>query len=136
MGVTGPIPKRASERRRQNKPATPTTTVKVQGVVEIPEPDGQWHPIAHAWYVSLGESAQSRYYEPSDWAQARIWAEVLSRQLQAGRISGQMMATWQSGANDLLTTEGVRRRARMEIERNTLSAVDEPVTVLDDYRDL
>jgi hypothetical protein len=35
-----------------------------------------------------------------------------------------------------LTTEGARRRARMEIERDILSAVDEPVTVLDDYRDL
>ena len=130
------VPKRADQRRRRNKPDRPLTKVPVVGAVEVPEPDGEWHPIAHAWYLSLAESGQSRFYEPSDWAQAKLWAEILSRQLQAGRISAQMMATWQSAATELLTTEGARRRARMEIQRNALAAVDEPVTVLDDYRDL
>jgi hypothetical protein len=136
MATTGPIPKRAADRRRRNKPDTALRSVTVTGVVEVPEPDGEWHPIAHAWFVSLSESGQSRFYEPSDWAQARLWTEILSRQLQSGRVSAQMMATWSSAAAELLTTEGARRRARMEIERSTLSAVDEPVTVLDDYRDL
>jgi hypothetical protein len=136
MATTGPVPKRADQRRRRNKPDTALRSVKVSGAVDVPDPDEDWHPIAHAWYVSLAESGQSRFYEPSDWAQARLWAEILSRQLLSGRISAQMMATWSSAATELLTTEGARRRARMEIERDILSAVDEPVTVLDDYRDL
>lgn len=136
MATTGPVPKRSDQRRRRNKPDTALRSVKVHGVVDVPAADEEWHPIAHGWYVSLAESGQSRFYEPSDWAQARLWAEILSRQLASGRVSAQMMAAWSSAATELLTTEGARRRARMEIERSALSAVDEPVTALDDYRDL
>ena len=134
--MPGPVPKRTAERRRTNKPDTPTRSVKVVGKVAVPEPDGGWHPIAHRWYVSLGESAQSKFYEPSDWAQAELWAEVLSRQLQSGRISAQMMATWAAAATELLTTEGARRRARLEVERVAVEAAPAPVSSLDDYRAL
>ena len=134
--MPGPVPKRAAERRRTNKPSSPSTTVKVVGSVTIPPADGEWHPIAHDWFVSLSESAQSRFYEPSDWQQARLWAEVLSRQLQSGRISAQMMATWSAAATELLTTEGARRRARLEVERVAVEAAPAQVSSLDDYRAL
>lgn len=129
-----PIPKRDDERRRRNKPATATTKVKIVGVVSAPPVDEDWHPIARDWFLSLGESAQSKFYEPSDWQQARLWAEVLSRQLSNDRISAQMMTTWQSAATELLTTEGARRRARMEVERAAAEAAPAAVSKLDDYR--
>ena len=134
--MPGPIPKRTEERRRNNKPDVKMRTVQIVGKVDVPEADGQWHPIAHDWFESLSESGQAKFYEPSDWQQARLWAEVLSRQLQSDRISAQMMATWQGAATELLTTEGARRRARMEIQRTAVEAVPASVSSLDDHRSL
>jgi hypothetical protein len=76
------------------------------------------------------------FYEASDWAQAWVWAELLSRQLYADRPSAQMVAAWASGATELLTTEGARRRARLELERAGSADADEDAAVaaLDDYR--
>lgn len=132
--MPGPVPKRSDERRRRNK-SSRAEAVPVVGVVEIPAAHEDWHPIARDWYVSLSLSGQAKFYEPSDWQQARLWAEVLSRQLD-GRVSAQMMATWSAAATELLTTEGARRRARMEIERKSVEAAPALVASLDDYRDL
>lgn len=76
-----------------------------------------WHPLVRDWYRSLGESAQSTFYEPSDWATARILAELLDRGLRSGKVSASLIERWQAGATELLTTEGARRRVRLEIER-------------------
>jgi|SRR5690606_4558217 len=133
----GPIPKRSEERRRANKPEGPelVTIAPVVGVVECPPADESWHPIAREWYDSLAVSAQSRFYEPSDWATARYVAEAMSRGLQSSRFSAQLFAAVSSAMTELLTTEGARRRARMEIERVGVKD-DKPaeVTALDDYR--
>lgn len=92
--------------------------------------------MARAWYGSLAESGQHAWYEPSDWQVARVWAEVLSRQLAAERISAVMVQAWAASASELLTTEGARRRARLELER--AGAVDEDadacVVAMERYR--
>lgn len=138
MSTRGPVPERSDQRRRRNKPAggLGIDAVAAVGVVEQPDPDPMWHPLASDWYTSLAESGQARYYEPSDWQTARVWAEVLSRQLSGGRISAQMIAAWSGGATELLTTEGARRRMRMEIDRSEpdTEAEDARVTVLDRYK--
>jgi hypothetical protein len=85
-------------------------------------PNGEeegWHPLARDWYRSLAESAQSQFYEPSDWQTARVLAELLSRSLRSGRVTAALVERWQVGATELLTTEGARRRARLELERTT-----------------
>lgn len=134
MGVRGPIPKRDAERRRRNKPETPTKTVHVTGAVRVPAADRAWHPIAKRWYQSLKKSGQARFYEPSDWMTARYTAELMSRLLNQGeRPSAQLVASLNSLMSSLLVTEGDRRRVRMEIER----AGEQPmasVTVIDAYR--
>lgn len=140
MGERGPVPKRSDQRRRRNKPDGDVTVGfgrRPYGETPVmPAPDEGWHELAVGWFRSLGESGQSEFYEASDWATARIWAEVLSRQLTAGRISAQMIAAWAAGATELLTTEGARRRARIELERSGVSDPDEEasVTALDRYR--
>ena len=53
MGSHGPIPKRDAERRRQNKPATPTDSVHVVGEVKQPPCPKGLHRLARAWYLSL-----------------------------------------------------------------------------------
>jgi hypothetical protein len=137
MGDRGPVPKRSDQRRRTNKPdGGPVTTGRASGSLEVPEPDEGWHPMARDWFVSLAGSGQSDYYEPSDWQTARVWAEVLSRQLFAARISAQMIAAWASGATELLTTEGARRRGRLELERHIDDEdEDASVTALARYRE-
>lgn len=92
--------------------------------------------MARDWFASLAESGQSRFYEASDWQTARIWAEVLSRQLSSEKLSAVMVQAWAGSAAELLTTEGARRRAQLELQRGTLIDEDEDasVTALDRYR--
>lgn len=117
MGTRGPVPTRSDQRRRQNKNPEGIATVKGPGVrAEQPPADESWHSMARDWYESLASSGQARWYQPSDWQTARVWAELLSRQLASGRPSAQMIAAWQQAATELLTTEGARRRARVELE--------------------
>lgn len=138
MATRGPVPKRSTQRRRENNPAEGGDVERraVEGEpVEVPEPDEGWHELAADWFASLAESGQSVFYEPSDWQQARVWAELLSRQLESGRPSSQMIAAWASGAAELLTTEGARRRARLELERVTADEEETgDVSELDEYR--
>lgn len=116
--MPGPVPKRSDQRRRRNKQDVETQSVLRTGDVRIPSPAEDWHPIAVEWFDSLKDSAVSQYYDTSDWATAKYVAEAMSRNLQGGRFSGQLFAAVMSAMTDLLTTEGARRRARLEIERN------------------
>jgi hypothetical protein len=101
-----------------------------------PAASDEWHSVARDWYDALGRSGQSRYYEPSDWAVARYVAEAMSRNLcQGQRMSSQMFAAVMSAMSSLLTTEGDRRRARMEIERGPVDAeVPAEVAMMEKYR--
>jgi hypothetical protein len=126
MGVYGPIPKRSDQRRRRNIPSTPIDHAAVTGAVNVPPGDPNWDKFAREWFESLVDSGQSAFYEPSDWAQARVWAELLSRALKQGeRPSAVLIAAWSSGAGELLTTEGARRRMRIELERRPDRDADE-----------
>ena len=136
--TTGPVPKRSTERRRRNKPegAEVTTVPAAKQSVQCPPADESWHQIARDWYDSLAESGQAVFYEPSDWATARYVAEAMSRGLSSSRFSAQLFAAVSSAMTELLTTEGARRRARLEIERGRPGEKEKPagVTALDDYR--
>jgi hypothetical protein len=103
---------------------------------DLPDADPLWHPIAADWYLSLRESGQAAFYQPSDWAVARYAADLMSKVLMSERgPNGQLVAALNSVMSSLLTTEGDRRRARMELERKKpASQGDAGVTVLDDYR--
>lgn len=102
-----------------------------------PEPAGadKWHPIAADWYRSLETSGQAVFFQPSDWAAARYVAEVMSRNLRAGRFSAQLFAACWSAMGELLTTEGARRRVRIEVKAETSEPdEDASVTAIADYR--
>lgn len=136
MGARGPVPKRVEARLGHRTVAERSVTVAAgfEGVTQPPA-DDSWHVMAAEWYESLALSGQAAFYQPSDWATARVWAEILSRQLSAGRVSAQMIAAWASGATELLTTEGARRRGRLELERGGSDEdEDASVTALAGYR--
>ena len=151
MGAHGPVPKREAERRRRNKPDTPTDHVEMTGTVEVPPPDQRWHKIARDLYESLSASGQSKFFEPSDWATAYLLAESLSRDLKpqvvgvvqtTGKVvkaylpvKGASLSAYLKAFAALGMTEGDRRRLGMEIDRRPEEqTAPAAVAVMDDYR--
>lgn len=140
MGTRGPIPKRTEERRRTNKDDGPGLIKAPSGapadLPDLPDADPLWHPIATDWYLSLRESGQAAFYQPSDWAVARYAADLMSKVLMSERgPNGQLVAALNSVMSSLLTTEGDRRRARMELERKPAGKqTSASVTAIADYR--
>ena len=134
--MPGPVPKRSDQRRRRNVTDGPALTKGAAGPApSAPAPDDDWHPIARDWYTALGESGQSQWYEASDWATAYYVAEAMSRNLRAGKFSAQLFQSVMSAMTDLLTTEGARRRARVELEREQEEAPADPsVALMEKYR--
>lgn len=125
MGQRGPIPKRSEDRIRRNKPETPLDKIEVIGQVNIPElglPDP--HPLVTDFYLSMKESAQSRFYEASDWAMARFCLHLVDVLMKSPRPSAQLVTAVNSMLSDLLVTEGSRRRVRLEVERAQSSGGD------------
>ena len=123
MGARGPVPKRSEERIRRNKPEVEITKIEAGGTVEQPElglldPD----PMIVDFWDALGKSAQSKYYEHSDWAFARFTLHFADGLLKSSRPSAQMFQGINSALSDLLVSEGARRRVRLEIERQQTSA--------------
>ncbi len=136
--MPGPIPKRSDQRRNRNKPEG-AVLVRGQAGPEPswPEPAEHWHEIAKYWYESLITSGQSAYYESSDVATAIYVAEAMSRSLSGMRMSGQMFAAVMAAMTELLTTEGARRRARIELERSTGEDTDDPIArLMASYQDI
>lgn len=156
MGARGPAPKRSTQRRRRNtSEGTKTTSAPGAPAVEAPKPNSKWHPIVKRWFTALGESGQSAFYEPSDWAMAEVIAESMSRDLKPkpigvdddGKpitvhmpISGQALAAYLKGMTGLLVSEVDRRRAGIELTRPAPAGDegeegDGSVSELDEWRD-
>lgn len=130
----GPVPKRSTERRRRNADSRPETVVVEGPAVKVPSLRRGIHPLARQFYRSLQNSAQSRYYEPSDWVVAQIVCEAIDAFALERRTS--LMTTILNGATQLLATEADRRRLRLEIERTTGTETPDkaPVSRMAEYR--
>lgn len=134
--MPGPVPKRSEERRRRNK------DVEIEQVpsgtdlpCQPPEPSEEWHPIAKNWYLSLAESGQAIFYEPSDWTTAVYVAEAMSRNLDSEKLSGHLFQAVITASSSLLVTEGDRRRLRLELTRAEVKDTESAgVTALRDYK--
>lgn len=138
-GKGGALPKRSSERMgHRSKADMETEKLVIPGVVKVPTADPNWHKVAKSWYASLAESGQSVYFEPSDWAAAQFTAEAMTHTLDIGgaKISSSLFTAVWSAMNDLLTTEGARRRVRLELERTGKDDAKNAknAAVLDEYR--
>lgn len=132
-----PVPKRSDQRRRMNKPEISIDSAPAAKIIEIPLCNPSWLQSTKRWYESLGESGQSVFFEPSDWAQAWILAELLDREMQSFKPNGMIISAWMHGAGELLTTEGSRRRMRIELARAKLADPEQDAAVasLDAFRD-
>ena len=130
----GPIPKHTSQRRNMRKregyEQAPTAAV-----VRKPRADKDWHPTAKGWYNSLAKSGQSQFYEPSDWFTAHFLASEMSRCLYDEKPNAALVGAIMSESRDLLTTEGQRRRMRLELLRDAHVA-DPAVKARNDVADI
>lgn len=139
-GAGGPVPKPAAQRRRQNKPpipvdSLPASTALAAPARTTPAADASWHPTAREWFDGLAASGQAALYEPSDWAMARLGAELMSGVLMSDKPSAQMVVSILQITSSLLSTEGDRRRLRLELARTPQVDEDEQasVTALSEY---
>ncbi|WP_280350365.1 hypothetical protein [Nocardia abscessus] len=125
VGTRGPVPKRSDQRVRRNQDEGPIETIDAIGPVDIPDLGfDDPHPLVVDLYRSLTESAQSKYYEPSDWQFARFalhFADALLKN-PSRRGAAQMLVSVNQMLTDLLVSEGSRRRVRLEIERDPSGA--------------
>lgn len=139
MGERGPVNKRIDQKHGHRSKEELAQVEQAPGAeeVEFPEVDADWHPIARRWFEALGKSGQSRFYEPSDWAEAQLVAEVMSRALLADKINGPLLTALMQGSTRLMATEGDRRRMRLELVRGNDVDADEEAAVsyLAEYRD-
>ncbi|WP_078323609.1 phage terminase small subunit [Mycobacteroides salmoniphilum] len=117
--ATGPIPKRSDEKVRRNV-GDPIDKVEVIGSVKVPELGlDNPHPLVEDLYRSMTESAQARFFEPTDWQIARFTLDQINKELNygVGAIPAMKLTAFNQLLASLLVTEGDRRRARIEIER-------------------
>lgn len=116
--MPGPIPKRSDQRRRRNKPQGPNIA-RLSGAKDVKPPaeDRLWHPAAKRWYRSLKHSGQHVFYEPSDWAYAQLAADMLSHELKEEKPRAATINQVLTMMDNLLTSEGARRRLRVELLR-------------------
>lgn len=116
MGARGPAGKRTTERagHRTKAELAATDHVSVKAPVTVPPALAGWSPAAKRWYRSLKESGQSQYFEPVDWEVARYVADLMTANPKP--TASVFKEIWKAMA-DLGSTEGARRRMRIEIER-------------------
>lgn len=92
-GQRGHVPKRSDQRHRRNR--VQVDRVEVAEQVMVPPCPEDVHPLAQDFYEGLRSSGQVKWFEPSDWARARVFTLLLSQQLRSARPSATMYAALQ-----------------------------------------
>ncbi|GAY12046.1 hypothetical protein [Pseudonocardia sp. N23] len=112
------IPKPAEQRQRRNKRVVDTPPAAPESARRVPEwrrASSKWHPAARDWYLSLRESGQAFYYQPSDRMAAWFLAEQMSRVLADPEAKASSYDSVMRGMEQLLCTERSRRQAHVEL---------------------
>ena len=157
MGARGPIPKTENElaRPRERRGSDEQSTIHGERrpvTWDLPA-DPDWHPIATQLYESVKTSGQSDFWQDSDWAIFYSLCEDISYYKTPSKAtainrktgeaheydkprSGQMLQAIMSNLQDLLLTEGQRRRVRMELQEKPEERPDLKVVAMDRHRDL
>lgn len=100
-----------------NAPNVAPSANKGEKNVAFPAPIETWHEIARKWYISLKNSGQAYFYEPSDVAQAFFLADSMDYYLNMEKRSAQMLMAITAAMDSLLTTVAARRRNNIELTR-------------------
>lgn len=119
--MSGPPPKRDSQRRRRNTPASYGKAEPEIAGTGAPAPDDLGITDCDAMIVDLWDalqaSAEAKYYSDADWQRVRLELRYGSMLLRGGRTPGaQAWATFQAGLNALLVSAADKRRAGIELK--------------------
>ena len=117
----GPTPKRDSQRRRRNKPASYGAAVaEVAGEGSAPPRElniEDAHPLIEDLWAALQDSVEAKYYSDADWQRVRIELQYGSKLLRGNRIPGaQSWSTFQAGLNAILVSAADKRRVGIELK--------------------
>lgn len=125
-----PTPAKRSDQRLGHRTAAEQsrtdTSAKATGAVTWPPAPRAWCRPAKEWYGSLQQSGQAVFFEPSDVQAARILGWALTEIMGADKFSPTAFGEVWSAMGDLLTTEGARRKARIELQQPEPEGADEP----------
>lgn len=127
LGKPGPMPKDPEQRLRTNKTGEDglaLETFELEGEVLIP-----WAVFEHSFvqglWKSLEESANMKFYEPSDWQYARLTLSLWDRVLMDNKVpSAMMIASLDSMLSKMLVTEADRRRMKIKASRQPEKKAD------------
>ena len=121
----GPAPKPASQRRRRTKPesygaAEPTVAGQAD---EQPLLGFDAHGLVVDLWSVLGRSVEAQFYSAADWQRARWELWYANQVMAAGQVpSANMWTTIQRGLDELLVSPAVKRRAGIELRRQSVDA--------------
>lgn len=118
------MPAKRSDQRLGHRSAaeqsrTDTTARAAGGVVWPPVPQ-EWCAASRRWFRSLQRSGQSVYFEQSDIEAAVFLGWAMTKVVEAGergKFSPTAFGEVWGAMGDLLTTEGARRKARIELQQ-------------------
>lgn len=128
--MSGPKPKRSTERVRRNKPDVVIKLGVSKPAIRPPE-DKTWHVTAKRLYRSLKDSGQTEFWQQSDWEYARLTMDQISKALNVSDdqpIRAGQLAEINKMLAELMFTEPARRRARIELEHATVNT-DQDATI-------
>lgn len=136
--MPGPVPKKASQRRRRNTPASQgeATDVAVVGAAEQPELGFETSSaLVDDMWAALGKSVEGQFFSHADWQRARFELWFVNSLFASGRVGAQAWQAVQAGLSALLISPADKRRVGIELKKVTADPdEDAAVAQLDDYR--
>ncbi len=137
--MPGPAPKKASQRRRANKPKSygAADAVVVGRAVSAPDLGiDDCHQMVVDLYASLVGSVEGKFFSAADWQRARLECLFINSTITDGRRPGaQAWASVQAGLGALLVSPADKRRIGIELNKATTDPdEDAAVASLDEYR--
>lgn len=115
----GPIPKRSTERTRNNKTGEDGLEIK-RGVAqpyEWTDPSFDWEKPIQRYYESFQKSGMAAYFQQTDVEQLWMACEWMNRQWASGRPSAMILQEAMKMTDGLGATEGERRRLKIELDK-------------------
>lgn len=136
--MSGPPPKKASQRRRVNKPKSyGAASAAVAGdAVAAPELGiAGCDPMVQDLYDSLASSVEGKFFSAADWQRARLECMFINRSIGGEKVSAVAWQAIQSGLNALLVSPAEKRRVGIELNKATVDPdEDAAVASMDEYR--
>ena len=150
MGARGPIPNASDDLARDRSRKGKDQVAVTKGVRIEPriwEADPEWSPLAVDLFDSASTSGQMDFYQDTDWVMLKFLCGEITAYENAYKTyttesgakrtpvrNGQWLSAILSLATSLLTTEGDRRRVRIELAAAETKKPDFTLIAMDAYR--